>query len=181
MADIVENTVFMLFNLCFNKLEDGEKAHFYSLIPTLQTATVETFYQAVLALDISAENSEQMAVTKAFKSKIVSWYNREFKKTHPQQVTRKAYQTLFKDKEKTVGGSKVNKKEVPITDPMQNDSWNQGVTKFCMKLVSVGLASFGTFASYFVYRDSSIPNAYYLAKLMADKERGGKKVVFVRN
>ena len=180
MTSTIENTVYMLFKLCFDKLSEDDQAKLLHIL-ALTEQTMKIFYQHISAIKITSDNTEEMAVKKAIKSKVVSWYNREYKKLNPPSTETKQYKTVFIPKKKTQAGPKVNKKDVVIIDPKLNNEWKNGVTHFCMNLVSVGLASFGTFSSYFVYHHQDDANAFYVMKLMTNKEEGGKKIVWVRN
>ena len=179
---ITASTVFTLFQLCLNKLDQAEKIKLLAClnIANLGTSAV-AFYEHVSTLDVNVNHSENMAVRKAVKSKIVSWYRREYNKMHPTVSVETNYTSMYKAKEIHGSTQRVDKKLVVKNDPMENIDWNFGITKFCMKLVSVGLASFGTFAAYFFYHEPGNTAQRYVVKLMADKENGGKKIVFVRN
>lgn len=181
MTDVaVKQSVFYLFNTCYLKLSDDDKTTLRTYLNNVQL-NADTFYDHVSKIVLTTVNTEEMAVKKAVKSKVVSWYNREYKKLYPPVVAEPQYDSVFLQKTLPVAGPKVDKKLVPINDPKSNSVWDAGITRFCIQLVSVGLASFGTFAAYFFYcnpRDSSIR---FAVKLMADKDNGGKKIVFVRN
>lgn len=181
-VDSAALNVFSLFQICHNKLTVDEKAKLLTSldIPSLEMGA-EAFYRHVSTLKITTEHSEKMAIQKAVKSKIVSWYKREYNKMHPAASVETVYTSTYKPKEILGRGERVDKKMVPLLSPLQNDNWDAGITYFCMRLVSVGLASFGTFAAYFFYCTREKPTERFVVKLMADKENGGKKIVFVRN
>lgn len=180
-SDSVAQTVYTLFSLCYRKLESTEQTQLWSLLDIdPKKVTADTFYPIIDNIKITTVNTEAMAVKKAVKSKVLSWYKREYKKMHGTPTQTINYGTDFIDKTRSAAGSKLQKKVVPMNNPKTNADWNFGITSFCLRLVSVGLASFGTFAGYFFYYDGEYAG-YYVVKLQADKESGGKKIVFVKN
>lgn len=176
----VAKTVYTLFRLCRNKLTDEHQAYLDNIL-NLDGVTSENFYSHISNIVITTVNTEVMAVKKAVKSKVLSWYKREYKKVHQTVVQNQDYEIKYVPKERSAAGPKVEKKVVStLVSPLHNNNWAHGITFFCLQLVSVGLASFGTFAGYFFYYDDAY-NGYYVIKLMTDKESGGKKIVFVKN
>lgn len=125
--------------------------------------------------------TQQKVLQKALQAKVKAMFNSEAKKLN-KQFAQTTYAEQV-DKKADSKNKRVKKLYVPInlSTPYANDNWNLGVTKWALALVRVGLASFSSVSSCFVYYSEDehthvVTN--YVAKLV-NGDAGTKVIKYV--
>lgn len=161
----------------WGKLKDSEATAISAALGTTGCPAVAD----VLKWGPFNDYEEQTVMRKALQSKVKSWFTREAKKANKTDK-QSAFAAQIDSKAQTA------KKRIPKIHVLyakdsiySNTDWKKGINTTALAMVRVGLASFSTFSTCFLYYDvgsNGQPKTNYVAKLVNDKS-GTKVVKFV--
>lgn len=119
---------------------------------------------------VNDEMTEENIMRKTIRSKAVSMYQRELKKNN-KTMEQTTFSQIVAPKKAPKGKTKRLEVDLVERNVFENEDWTKGITKYDLDLVRVGLATFSSFASCFIYVKNGIN---YVAKFVG---KAGKKTI----